>query len=157
MSLPKNRLTVEPATEAHEAQLAANLRPADAAEMMASHGIEPLFGIQLARRHSPGTKAILSGDRVVAMFGVAPMGAGTASVWLLASGLVKRLPVAFMRTCREEIRHLTEAWGLLVNMVWEKNKQALRWLRALGFEVLEPVPYGVAGLPFHPVRLRRNH
>lgn len=158
MSLPKNRLTVEPATEAHAVQLAAHIRPEDAAEMMASHGLEPLPGLKLAVKLSTTAKAILDGTRVVALFGVAPVESseGVASIWLLAGRLVKRLPVAFMRVCAQEIALLAEAWGVLVNMIWTRNKQALRWVEALGFEVFEPIPFGVSGLPFHPVRLTRR-
>lgn len=158
MSLAKQRLTVEPATDAHAVQLAAHIRPEDAAEMMASHGLEPLAGLRMALRSSPEPRAILDGKRVVALFGVAPVDAmeGVGSVWLLGGRLVKRLPVAFMRTIAEVVRGLQESWAVLFNMIWTENATALRWVKALGFEVLEPVPFGVASLPFHPVCLRRS-
>lgn len=151
------RLTVEPATQAHAAQLAADIRPEDRAEMMASHGLEPLTGLQLALRVSKTSKAILDGPTVLAMFGVAHAeGDQAASVWLLAANSVRRLPIAFMRVCARELSLLAAAWGRLVNMVWTENKRALRLVQALGFEVLEPVPFGVSGLPFHPIVLRRS-
>lgn len=157
MPSAKNRLRVEPATEAHAAQLAAHIRPEDAAEMMASHGLEPLAGLQMALRSSTTAKAILDGERVVAMFGTAPVGEekGIASVWLLAANAVKSLPLAFFRVCRKELPRLAKAGVVLANMILATNLRALRLVEALGFEVLEPVPFGVSGLPFHPILLRR--
>lgn len=156
--MSKNRLTVEPATQAHAIQLADHLREEDAAEMMASHGLQPLEGLQLALHLSIVSKVILDGKRVVALLGVAPVASpeGAGSIWLLGGKLVKRLPVAFTRTCAEVLRQLVESFDVLLNMVWTQNKQALRWVKALGFEVGEPVPFGVAGLPFHPIRFTRR-
>lgn len=156
--MAKRQLTVEPATEAHAAQLAAHIRPEDAAEMMASHGIEPLAGVQMALRTSTTAKVILDGERVLALFGTAPVDAteGVASVWLLATNAVKSLPLAFFRVCREELPRLAAASVVLANMVLASNKRALRLVQALGFDVLAPVPFGVSGLPFHPILLRRS-
>lgn len=156
MSSAQPRLAVEPATEAHAAQLAAHIRPEDAAEMMASHGLEPIAGLQMAVRSTPEPKAVMDGERVVALFGVLPVDSAerTASAWILTGRLAKRFPVAFMRTMTEELRKLAEVWAVLFNMVSAQNASALRWVRALGFEVLEPVPFGVSGQPFHPIRFR---
>ncbi len=125
--------------------------------MMAAYGLEPVAGIQAAIRASSTARAVLDGSKVVALLGVAPTSVeGVASIWLLGGRLVKRLPVAFTRVCAEEARRFSEQWAVLVNMVWSQNKRALAWLESLGFEVLEPVPFGVSGLPFHPVRLTRS-
>lgn len=153
----KSRLTIEPATEAHAAQLAGHLRAEDADEMMVAHGLGPLEGLQLAVKSSLTAKAILDGSRVVALLGVAPTDVeGVASIWLLGGRLVKRFPVAFTRICAEEARRFSESFAVLVNMVWSQNKRALRWLESLGFEVMEPVPFGVLGQPFHLIRLVRR-
>ena len=154
--MAKARLTVAPATEAHAAQLAAHIRPEDAAEMMASHGIEPLAGVMMALRTSTVAKVILDGERVLAIFGTAPVDKmeGVASVWLLAANAVKSLPLAFFRVCRKELPVLAKSGAVLANMIWANNKRALRLVQALGFEVLEPIPFGVSGLPFHPILLR---
>lgn len=157
MPLAKNRLAVEAATGAHAIQLADNIRHEDADEMMASHGLQPLAGLQMALRSSSTAVAILDGARVLALLGVAPVDAdGVASIWLLSSRLVKRVPVAFTRTISKEVQRFSQAWAVLFNMVWTKNKRALKWVRSLGFEVFEPVPFGVSGLPFHPIRLVRR-
>lgn len=155
--MAKRHLTVEPATAAHVAQLAAHIRPEDAAEMMASHGLGPLAGVRLALQSSTTAKAILDGERVLALFGTAPVGEekGIASVWLLAANAVKSLPLAFFRVCRKELPRLAGAGVVLANMILASNKRALRLVEALGFEVLAPVPFGVSGLPFHPIFLRR--
>lgn len=150
------QLAVEPATEAHGAQLASEIRPEDAAEMMASHGLEPLAGIQMALRTSRSANAILDGDTVLAIFGVTYVeGEPAACAWLLATNAVKRLPIAFMRVLAREVALLSKTWGHLVNMVWAQNKRALRLVQSLGFEVMVPVPHGVSGLLFHPILLRR--
>jgi hypothetical protein len=156
--LPTKRLTVEPATEAHAAQLAEHIRAEDAAEMMASHGLEPLAGVLMALKSSSVARTILDGERVVAMLGVAPVPSaeGVASIWLLAARLVRRVPLAFMRAAAGELRQFAESWRVLFNMVLAENRSALKWVRAMGFEVFEPVPFGVAGRPFHPIRFTRS-
>ena len=155
MPPPHPKLSVAPATEAHAEQLAADLRPEDAAEMMASHGLAPLEGLRMAVRSSSSANAVLSGERVVALFGVAPMTPDAASVWMLTGRLAKRLSVTLTRTMAVELRKLVDAWPVLFNMVWAQNKLALRWVRSLGFEVLDPVPFGVSGEPFRPILFRR--
>lgn len=152
-----SRLTVQPATEAHAEQLAADLRPEDAEEMMASHGLGPLAGVRLALRVSPDARVALDGDRVVAMFGTAPMDIdGASSVWLLVTNAAKRLPIAILRACARELPRLSETGGVLANMILATNRGALRLVEALGFEVLAPVPFGVSGALFHPILLRRS-
>jgi hypothetical protein len=154
----KHRLSVEPATEAHALLLAQHIRPEDAAELRASHGLEPLQGVRMALEVSPDATAVLDGCRVVAIGGAAPVkdSEGVASVWMLATRLVKRVPLAFMRVARAELARLASVWGALFNMVSAENTGALRWVGALGFEVLEPVPFGVANTPFRPILLRRR-
>lgn len=155
--MPKNKLTVQAATEAHAAQLAEHIRPEDAAEMMAAYGLEPLAGLRLALEKSATATAVLDGERVVAMFGVAPSdGAGAASIWMIAAKLAKKFPLALTRICGAAARELADRFGVLLNMVWAENRNSLRWLESLGFEVHAPISFGVSGLPFHPIVLRRS-
>jgi len=44
----------------------------------------------------------------------------------------------------------------LENWVDARNTKAINWLRWLGFTVHDPVPFGVAGLPFHRFDMRRE-
>jgi hypothetical protein len=42
---------------------------------------------------------------------------------------------------------------VLENFIDARYEAAVRWAKWLGFDVGAPVPYGPAGMPFHPARL----
>ena len=94
--MPSRKLTVLTATKAHADELAANLRPEDAAEMMASHGLQPQEGVELALRISRVARAVLDEGKVLAILGIASAEEGTSSVWMLATTAAKKLPLAFI-------------------------------------------------------------
>ena len=45
----------------------------------------------------------------------------------------------------------------LFNFVDARNMKSIRWLKHLGYAVGPPVPFGVAGLPFHPFSMGACH
>lgn len=149
------RLSVVPATEEHARQLALTMRQEDIEEVRASHALEPLEALLTGLSASEHTSAILDGDMVVAVFGVANV-ESFDTVWLLTGERVYRAPLSFIRVCQRELKRLLEQWPVLVNGIDARYSRALRWAQWLGFEVFPAIPYGVAGQPFHPIRIRRD-
>lgn len=72
-------------------------------------------------------------------------GVNNGVIWLLGTeGLFSTNSHVqqFIRGGRPWVNGLVEDWGCLHNWVSHKNRQSIRWLRSLGFEVWEPEPFG---------------
>lgn len=154
-------VTFVPATEAHAREIAANLRPADAAEVRASDGLDPLEALLVALEWSdPGTaQAALVDGQLMAVCGVVRGSLGENGVaypWLLTTPVVDRHRAAFLRASRAVLAGWAATYPRLEQYIDARYLQALRWADWLGFQVDLPAPYGVAGLPFCRITKRRD-
>lgn len=154
MGAPDTR--VVPATAEHARELAPTMRKEDAAEVLASSGRTPLEALLASLEASPYCRALLFDGRVAALFGVGPGPEGLGIVWLLTGELVEGHKQAFLDTCRPEIGKMLEVHPVLGNLVDARYVRSVRWLKRLGADIREAVPFGVAGLPFHPFLLTRE-
>jgi len=155
-------VTFEPARLHHALELAPRLRAGDAAEVRASDGVDAeealVDSLRWTERHGGGAFAgFLDGD-LAALFGVArrslisPVGVP----WLLTGEVVSRHPFAFFRASRAVVATWLEDFEELEQNVDARYTEALRWAARLGFMVGPPKPFGVHGLPFHRITLRRS-
>ncbi|HWV38855.1 MAG TPA: hypothetical protein VN033_10315 [Vulgatibacter sp.] len=144
-----------PAAPAHVDELAPKLRPADAAEVLASGGFTPREALEESVRASAHAFAALFDGEVAGMWGVVD-GPGCGIVWALTGPAVERHPKAFLRHSRVAVGVLLRHYPALVNYVDARYAAALRWVRRLGFEVGPPETFGAAGLLFHRILLRRG-
>lgn len=136
--------------------LAANMRPADAAECQAA-GVQDLReciadGVQ----HSDLCWAALIDGEVAAIFGTRPLGSllnPTAAVWLLGTPVLTANRRAFARHAPRYIRQMLQAHTHLMNFVHAENAPAVRFLRHHGFTIHDPVPLST-GAMFHPFEMR---
>jgi hypothetical protein len=152
------QVTIVPATRAHAEQLAPLMRPADAAEVKASGGYEPLDALLDAMSWSAEAYAGFIDGELACLFGVVPgtFLTGEAVPWLLTSGVVQRNPRAFLRASRGVIAGWLEQYPVLVQQVDARYDAALRWAARVGFEVEPPAPFGVGGEPFCRISMRRT-
>ncbi len=153
------KVDIVPATEEHAAIIAANPREADATEVRASCGMSIDWALRYGlRRSSKAWTAVMDGEPVC-MFGITLTSAitGSGTVWCLGSKAMDRKDVR-----REFIRHsphvLEEVQrrypGTLFNCVDVRNNAAIRWLRWMGFTIMDPVAAGRHGELFHPFYIR---
>jgi hypothetical protein len=143
---------VVPATEEHAAELVANVRAADAAELWAGWRHTPAEAVAASMRVSRDTLAgIEPGGKLLCLFGVAPATALSdfASPWMIGTEELPRHARAFLRVSRAWTGLIREEYSILLNYVDERNVLAVKWLRWLGFTIREPEPFGPDGLPFH--------
>jgi hypothetical protein len=162
--LAARKVEIVPATEAHAHELAPSLRPADAAEVKASGGFEPLDALLASLGVSEVASTLLIDGKVAAIFGVAPAhfdveGEGVRDVgvvWLLGGTALFEAPLSFLRRCRPVVREFLERYPLLMNAIDARYEKALRWAKWLGFQVMEPVPFGFEGRPFCFISLGRG-
>lgn len=66
-------------------------------------------------------------------------------LWGVFTKVIERYPIQFLRLSRRWIASL----GPVENYVDARNTQAVKWFRWMGFEVSQPVPYGIHGELFH--------
>lgn len=66
--------------------------------------------------------------------------------WAVFTTLIDKHPLPFLRASRAWVRALK---GPLINFVDVRNTMTIHWLRWLGFTIDDPIPYGMAGEPFH--------
>ena len=151
-------LVIMPTEISHLAELAKDMRKEDADEIMASGGYSPLEGLRAGFWNSDFcSTGFLFGD-MVAIFGILRKGsalAGTNIAWLLTGYGVEKHPIAFFKGCKIVIEDLLQTYPTLVNMIDARHTRALSWARHLGAELGEPVPFGMARLPFRKMTLRR--
>ena len=69
--------------------------------------------------------------------------------WMLGTHELDRHGRLFMLHGQRCVNELLEHFGRLENYVDARNHKSIRWLRRMGFQIHDPVPYGYAGLPFH--------
>lgn len=150
---------LEPVTADHVEELAPKVRAADAAEVLASGGYSPREALEESVAASDHAFALVVAGEVLAIWGVVGWGHPGAPpaggiVWAITGAAVEQHRRIFWRQSRVAVSVLLRHYPMLFNYVDARYTAALRWVRRLGFEVQEARPFGVSGLPFHPIVLR---
>lgn len=128
------------------------MRQADKDEVLASGGFRPAQALRACLRRSEVARTVFVGDEALAMFGVIA-GDPVSTPWLLTTTAVDRYPMAFWRASKLVVPELRALYPLMAQAIDVRYTRAVSWARRLGFAVGEPVAYGMAGLPFHPIAL----
>lgn len=146
---------VRPTVAGDTEMFASRLRAPDRRELIA--GGSPDFGRAL--RESAGCSlfcwtATADGEPV-AIGGVSAVSVlgGIGAPWLLGTDLLDRYSRVLVRQAPGYIAKMHEAFPVLVNFVHAENARSVRWLKALGFEVHDPVELRPGAL-FHPFEKR---
>ena len=147
------KATVEDAVE-----VALYLRDADKDEIWASGKHLPVPCLIKAHTMSTECFALIVGDKVACVFGVAPLSMlGSVGIpWMLGTNLVEKYPLLFLRKCQNSVLAMSDSYATLINYVDARNKMAIKWLSWSGFHVFEePEPYGPFGMNFHRFEIRK--
>lgn len=152
-------IRLDVATEADARELAPRMRAADAAELLASTGHQPLEGLLESLELSSEAYALFFDGELAALCGLAPGPFFTfvGYPWLLGSDVIERHKRAFVRASRAALEEWASRYFLLEQAVDARYVRALRWAARVGFQVEPPAPFGVLGLPFCRITLRRSH
>ena len=148
-------IEVVPAAAEHIAAIAADPRPADAAEIAASSGSSMEAALARGLASSTVAYTVLLDGKPVAMLGAVAYSAmaGIGIAWMLGSAALD-CPAArraIVRFGPAVLDHLRDHYpGMLFNAVDARNRRALRFLKWLGFTVMDPQPTGRDGAMFHP-------
>ena len=134
------------------------MREQDVAEVLASGHTD----LHAALAQSVGLSAwcltaTINGE-LAAIFGVAPIGSmlnPTGVPWLLGTDLVPKHRRIFARLSRTYIARMLAAFPYLTNTVHSKNTVAVRWLKAVGFELQPAHTNPLTGEPFNTFTMSR--
>lgn len=134
--------TIQTATLADALWVASRLRRADRVEL----GLEDQDEIDLvlyrAWECSTWAKAVLVDGIPAIIYGVSPTDRMVeGSVWMLATDRIGLIRREFVAQCRGEVEKMLATYPYIHNNVHAGNREALRWLRWLGFTV-DPAPTG---------------
>lgn len=154
-----SRISFGPATAEHIDALIPLLRPLDRDEVVAAVGEDfaPYLHSGLRSTDQPVVGTVPEG--LLCVFGVVPdalMG-DTAVIWLLGTDLMRKYAADVVRDTRRFVVWARERYPKLHNYVDARNTPSIRWLAGVGFTLDPPVPYGVAGLPFHRFHMGFDH
>ncbi len=142
------------------AEVAANLREADRAEVAAARGSDVAV-LRVARECWLASRdtsyAWRLGDQAACIFGVEvpTLLGGDARPWMLMTDAVAGQPVAFLRGSRRILGLWTQVFPRMSNYVDARNEAAVRWVEWLGFVVHSAESFGPYGLPFRKFELEK--
>lgn len=91
-------------------------------------------------------------EKPAGVFGVADYGSHRVP-WAVFSTVIDQYPVSFLRAAKRWAESVRGPVPLL-NYVDVRNERAVKWFAWMGFEVGEPVAYGLDGELFRKVRLQ---
>lgn len=129
---------------------AANMRASDRNEAIAQTGMHPSVAIGFSFGMSEYCRVGRANGVPVVLFGVARVSEEEGSPWMVATNEIKSHAITFIKMCPDYISEMHSGFSLLKNYVDVRNKDAIRWLKAMGFTILEPVQHGTYNMMFHP-------
>lgn len=150
-------ITIRPSVVADAVSLADRLRPEDKEEVLAAGSISPLASLVTGVMVSRPCFTVLEDGTPQVMLGVVPSTEPEVGyVWLLASDIITRKPVTFMRQTQGWLDLFHQDYPILTNAVDARNTVHIKWLRSVGFTFIDTKPgHGPGSLPFHTfVRLQ---
>jgi hypothetical protein len=141
----------------HVDDLTRHMRAADRAEIWASGHWTAEQAILLSLSVTPNPVAALADGRCMGLLGigVSMLMSRHGSPWLLGHEELPRHAKAILRISRRYIEEAKQEYCHLYNFVDARNQAAIRWLRWLGFDILNAQPCGIERLPFHKFEWRR--
>jgi len=142
----------------HIEPIALNMRLDDVKEIWASGKRTPQTSLKMSMSFGKSKTIMLDGNPV-GMYGVCPVSflSFKGSPWLLGTDILRLHSREFLKGCKAIFPDLIKEYKYLENYVDCRNKTSIRWLKWLGFAIMEPEPYGPFKLPFHRFYMENNH
>jgi hypothetical protein len=159
-----SELQVVPARLEHAMQFAPMLRAGELDELVAQGFPSAEQALVDGICDSDEACTVFDGDKLVAMFGVAPDrtaqvtvvgGRRVGVVWFLTGEGFQRSVRRGLRVARRAVAAMLGLYPVLITVIDARYLGAVRWARWLGFTIGIAVPWGPLGMPFHPAVIRR--
>lgn len=152
------RPDIREARAEHLPALAQGLRLADADELWAASGMQPLDALRFGLHVSTHAWVWMVDGAPACLFGVtAPSLISDCGLpWLMTTSAIERQPVEFLRGSRRVIAHMLTLYPRLEGYVDARYRVSIRWLRWLGVTLHDAEPLGPQRMPFHRFDLERS-
>lgn len=146
-----------PPTDELVRSIAADMRPADVAEVWAASHSTPLQALMKGWRESDYVTVATCEGQPLVMFGLVKRGIlSSAGVpWMLGAQVSLKHRREFLNRSPAVIDEMLTICPNLYNMVHSKNRDSIRWLKWLGFTIDDPVVHGREGELFHKFHMQR--
>lgn len=144
-------VTFSPALPQHVAELCPVLREADRLEVQALTGLPPEIALREALAASGAPLVAHVDGGIAGIFGVEPVIGfpEVGVVWFVGSDAVSRHAVEFQRLSRSWLVGAHRRHPLLTNRVDARNELHIRWLRRMGFSLVQRIEHwGAERRPF---------
>ena len=133
--------------------LCQNVRQSDIDELQASCGLSP-EDVLLKTYALDGVKLAFKVDsEILCAFGVTDLLDSQGIPWMIASKNLSDNKKSFLKACKVIFPELKKHYQVMENYVDARNMDSIKWLEWLGFEVFDPVTFGLEKLPFHRFRM----
>lgn len=136
--------------------IAANMRDDDKAEVYAASGSTPHEALVTSVRRSKAAVVVRHEGVPLVAYGLVKPSilSSTGIIWMLGTNQSLDYPRAFMVYTRIAIKEMLLECDELMNYVHDENITSIKWLKALGFEMGEPEPYGPFDAKFRKFYMR---
>lgn len=134
----------------HVRYVAKHMRRGDRDEIWASNHILPKAALVEGVRISRWSRTGLVEGVPACIMGVSPRSilSGIGTPWMLCTDQLERAQRPMLRLSHAMIDRMLAEFPTLINWVDNRNVTAIKWLRWLGFDVEDPVPYGADQMLF---------
>lgn len=139
------------------AAVAGCARGPDREEMLACSGLSVEQALAIGLERSLRAWVIESHGMPLAAVGDTIHGIGVGVPWMVTTEHIADDPRGFLRASKAVLAEILQRHQVLVNYVDARNVAAIRWLAWLGFEIGDPVPYGLHRLPFRQFTMIRGN
>ena len=135
----------------HIAPVAINMRADDVREIWCSSKSRPLMALKSSFFLCPNAKTIMVDDKPAAIFGINRLSVlnDTGIPWLLGTPKLEGISYKFVKYSRIYLQKMSKDFARLENHVDARNTASIKWLRWLGFDIMEAKPYGPFEVLFH--------
>lgn len=133
---------IHPITLEAAYQVASNLRPDDAREVIEGHGHIPTIHIPIVSQRGFCVYFTMPSGKTAGIAGVTDEGA----IWMLCTPEIHKYPITFAREAKRFVDSRPEP--KLWNIADKRNTVHLKLLKFLGFKFLREITYGPNNLTF---------
>ncbi len=148
----KNNIEIRKPTERDIRILVENLRDADKDEMKAYFNDNYHWMIKMSIKHSSDAWTVVVNGKLLFICGVgmSSLLGNVGCPWLLGTNFIKQYPIEFYKQSKNILNEIKSEYDVLINHVYAKNENAIRFLKKLGFDLKAPESYGNNNELFHP-------
>lgn len=128
------------------ASLKDSLRASTVDELWAAHHFTPEQSLIYSLSNSVFAFSIVVDNEIYAMGGILRPNdvlADRAPIWFLTSQKLDKVERSFLRQCRDFMKTMLQIYPTLYNYVDVRNRPAIAWLKWMGAEFGETIPFGV--------------